>query len=407
MGKYADRVYEMQTEVDKLKVLTDALVSPTIISFGGGAPAKEAYPFDLIREISQDVFQAGPEGFATMVYGSTMGYLPLREAVRDYLLKPRGLDVDVDRIMITAGGIQPVNFMCQLYLNPGDVILVETPTFVHADMIFKMFGAKFVPVAMEDDGMDMADLEEKIKTCNPKFIYAMPTFQNPTGITMSQEKRIKLAELANKYDVMVLEDDPYREIRYSGEELIPIMHYDKNENVIFAGSFSKIFAPGSRLGFMVASEDQIAKLCNIKLGTDTCTNGFAQVLAGEFFKRGYYPQHLQNLKDLYTSRRDAMVETIDKYFPEGTKRTFPDGGYYLWVELPEGLDAGALARELAEKHNVCYGNGEIFYSEGNPEGAGARCMRMNYTGQTEESIRTNIKAMGEFFTAKLAESRNA
>lgn len=405
MSRYADRVYEMQTEVDKLKVLTDALISPTIISFAGGAPAKEAYPFDKIREICDDVMRPGSEGYAAMVYGSQTGYLPLREAVRDYLLKPRGLDVDVNNIMITAGGIQPLNFMCQMYLNPGDTILVESPTFVHADMIFKMFGANFVPCITEDDGLDLEDVEKKIIEHHPAFIYVIPTFQNPLGITMSQEKRIKLAELANKYDVMVLEDDPYREIRYSGEELIPIMNYDRNDNVIFAGSFSKIFAPGSRLGFMVASEDQIDKLCSVKLGTDTCTNGFAQVVCAEFFKRGYYAEHLQNLKNIYTGRRDAMVETIDRYFPDGTKRTFPDGGYYLWVELPEGLNATLLARELAETHNVCYGNGTIFYSEGNPEGAGARCMRMNFTGQTEESIRTNVRAMGEFFTRKLEELR--
>lgn len=403
MSRYAERIYDMQTEVDKLKVLTDGLTSPTIISFGGGAPAREAYPFDIIREICDDIMKPGAEGYAAMVYGSAIGYLPLREAVRDYLLKPRGLDVDVKNIMITAGGIQPLNFMCQLYLNPGDTILVDSPTFVHADMIFKMFQANFVPCETEDDGFVIADVEEKIKKYHPAFIYAMPTFQNPLGITMSQEKRIQLAELANKYDVMVLEDDPYREIRYSGEELIPIMNYDKNDNVIFAGSFSKIFAPGARLGFMVASDDQIDKLCNIKLGTDTCTNGFAQVICGEFFKRGYYPQHLQNLKDLYTSRRDAMVEAIDDSFPPGTKRTYPDGGYYLWVELPEGLDTGALAKELADTNNVCFGNGAIFYSEGSPEGAGARCMRMNFTGQTEESIAVNVRKMGEFFTQKYNE----
>lgn len=400
MKKYAKRIESMQTEVNKLKVLTDALVSPTIISFAGGAPAKEAYPFEKINEICKDIFTEGEKGYAAMAYGSALGYLPLREAVRDELLRPIGLNVNENDIMITAGGIQPLNFMCQLYLNPGDYILVEKPTFVHADMIFKMFEAKFIPCETEQDGLLIEDVEEKIKKYNPAFIYVMPTFQNPRGITMSKEKRQKFAELVNKYDVMVLEDDPYREIRYSGEELAPIKSYDKNDNVIFCGSFSKIFSPGSRLGFMVASDEQIEMFKGVKLGSDTCTSGFAQVICAEFFKRGYYEAHRESLRDLYARRRDAMTQTIDKYFPKGTKRTSPDGGYYVWVELPKGLDSGRMAKELVDVHNVCYANGSIFYSEGCEEGEGSNTIRMNFTGQTEESIRLNVKAIGEFFTKK-------
>lgn len=403
MSRYAKRIDEMDGEVKKLKVLTDALISPTIISFAGGAPAKEAYPFEQIREICNDILKPNEIGYSTMVYGSQIGNLALREAVRDYLLKPRGLDANVENIMITAGGIQPLNFMCMLYLEPGDTILVEKPTFVHADMIFKMFQANFVPCEMDDHGLIMEDVEEKIKKYQPKFIYTIPTFQNPTGVTLSQERRKKLAQLANKYDVMVLEDDPYREIRYSGEELVPIKSFDKKDNVIFSGSFSKIFSPGSRLGFLVASDEQIQKFCNIKLGTDTCTNTMMQVIAAEFFKRGYYPQHLENLKNLYRSRRDAMIQALDAYFPDGTKHTYPDGGYYIWAELPKGLDATALAQEIGEKLNICYGNGSIFYSEGNPEGSGNRCMRLNFSGQTEESISANFKILGEFLKAKLME----
>jgi len=401
MTAFAKRIFDMEGEVKKLMALTDGLISPTIISFGGGAPAKEAYPFEQIREICNDIFRPDARGYSTVAYGSQIGNLELREAVRDYLLKPRGLDAKVENIMITAGGIQPLNFMCALYLDPGDTILVETPTFVHADMIFKMFQANIVPCAMDDNGLVMEDVEEKIKKYNPKFIYTIPTFHNPTGVTLSQDRREKLAQLANQYDVMVLEDDPYREIRYSGEELIPIKTFDQKDNVIFSGSFSKIFSPGSRLGFLVASDEQIKKFCNIKLGTDTCTNTMTQAIAAEFFKRGYYPQHLENLKALYRSRRDAMVKALDAYFPAGTKHTYPDGGYYIWAELPEGLDATALAREIGEKLNICYGNGTIFYSEGNPEGAGKQCMRLNFSGQTEESIENNFKLLGDFFKEKL------
>lgn len=402
MPDFAKRVSEMESEVVKLKVLTDNLVSPTIVSFGGGAPAKEAYPFDKIREIAEEVFRPCARGYNAMAYGSQIGDLALREAVRDELLAPRGLKTETDNIMITAGGIQPLNFMCQLYLNPGDTILVETPTFVHADMVFKMFEAKFIPCAMDNDGLIMEDVEEKMKKYHPKFLYTIPTFHNPTGITMSLERRKKLAELADKYDVMVLEDDPYREIRYSGEELPPIKSFDKGNHVVFAGSFSKIFSPGSRLGFMVAGKDIIGKACSVKLGTDTCTNMISQVLAAEFFKKGYYPQHLENLKNIYRSRRDAMVKAIDDYFPEGTKHTYPDGGYYVWAELPGNLDVCALAPKIARELNVCFGNGDIFYSEGNEPGMGKNCMRLNFSGQTEETIEKYFKLLGDYLKAELA-----
>ena len=405
MSEYAKRIPAMQGEVRNLKVLTDALTMPSIVSFAGGAPAKEAYPFEQLREICADIFYPDVRGYGAVAYGSQLGNVQLREAVRDYLLKPRGLDVGIENIMITAGGIQPLNFMSVLYLDPGDTILVESPSFVHASMIYKMYEANFVPCPMDENGLIIEGLEEKILKHKPKFIYTVPTFHNPTGITLCTERRKALAELANKHDVMVLEDDPYRELRYSGEELPLIKSFDKNDNVIFAGSLSKIFSPGARLGFIVASEEQIAQLCSIKLGTDTCTNTVTQAIAAEFFARGYYPQHLENLKNIYRGRCAAMVKAIDDYFPAGTVRTDPDGGYYVWCELPEGLDSGALAAEVAEKLNICYGNGAIFYTEGNEAGAGRRCMRLNFGGQTEASITENFKRLGEFFTEKLEEQR--
>ena len=242
MVKFADRIEAMDGEVVKLKVLTDSLVNADIVSFAGGAPAIEAYPFDKLREISQDVFTLSPLGIGAVKYGSTLGNDELRRQVRDKLLAPRGLEADVNNIMITAGGIQPMKFVAELFLNPGDNILVETPSFVHTSMIFKMFQANLIPCAMDGDGMVTEDVEEKIKRYNPKFIYTVPTFQNPTGVTMSLERRKKMAELAAKYDVIVLEDDPYREIRYSGETLPYIKSFDESGNVILANSFSKIVA---------------------------------------------------------------------------------------------------------------------------------------------------------------------
>ena len=274
---------------------------------------------------------------------------------------------------------------------------------MHTSMIFKMFQANLIPCVMDDDGMVTEDVEEKIKRYNPKFIYTVPTFQNPTGVTMSLERRKKMAELAAKYDVIVLEDDPYREIRYSGETLPYIKSFDESGNVILANSFSKIFSPGARLGYMVANDAIIDKLKNLKLGADTCTNGIAQALCAEFFRRGMYDEHLKMLCDMYRGRRDAMLKAMDESFPKGTKHTYPDGGYYVWVELPENIDATALKGEVAEKLNVCFGDGSIFFTEGNPEGAGRNCIRMNFSGLPEKVIDENIRRLGKFFCEKAGE----
>lgn len=403
MSGYARRISTMDSEVRKLKVLTDTLVSPNIVSFAGGAPGREAYPFEILKEISQDIFQADSRGFDAVKYGASDGYLPLREAIKNWLLTPRGLRVDVSNIFITSGGIQAMNLLAQLYINPGDVILVESPSFVHASMIFKMFEAKLVPCAMDHEGLILSDVEEKIRRYSPKMIYTVPTFHNPTGVTLSLDRRNRLAELGSQYDLIILEDDPYREIRYSGDPLPYIKTFDTTGNTILCNSFSKIFSPGSRLGYIVADKKILDILCSIRLGTDTCPNTFAQVICAEFFTRGYYPDHLKKLCHLYRQRRDAMVQAIDKHFPPGTTYTIPDGGFYVWVELPDGLNASALRKEVADKLNLCYGDGSIFFTEGNPSDAGCRCMRLNFSGLDEETIAVYLQKLGVFLSQKLSE----
>lgn len=405
MSKFAKRIEAMQEETLKLHSLTNSLTTPNIISFAAGAPALEAYPIDLVRTLSQEIFHKDARGYEAFKYGSTFGVHALREAVRDCLLAPRGLKVDVEQIIITAGGIQPMSLLCQLFIDPGDVILVEAPSFVHATMVFKMFEARLIPCTMDQDGLCMEELEDKIRRYHPKMIYTVPTFQNPTGITLSLERRKKLAELGSTYDVIIFEDDPYREIRYSGEELPAIKSFDRTGHTIYTNSLSKIFSPGFRLGYMVADEAIIQKIRDIKLGLDTCTNTVAQVICAEFFQQGHYPKHRQALCDLYRSRRDAMLESLDRYFPQGTTHTLPDGGYYVWTELPAPLDATASAAEIAEKLNICYGIGSAFYSEGNPVGAGRNCMRLNFSGPTEVVIRENIEKLGGYFSEQLAQAK--
>ena len=238
---------------------------------------------------------------------------------------------------------------------------MESPTFVHCVEIFEMFQAKCVAVECDDQGFVMEDLENKIKEYNPKFVYVIPTFQNPTGKTLPADRREKLAELGSKYDVIVLEDDPYRELRYSGEDLLSIKKFDKTGNTVYANSFSKVFSPGSRLGFVYADKSIIARLFDAKTATNSHTSNFAQVVCAEFFNRGYFHENLKKLIAIHKERRDAMIAAIDKYLPEGTKRVFPDGGLFTWVELPGGINTTELLEKAADYH-VAYIAGAGFFT---------------------------------------------
>ncbi len=315
MPKFAQRMKTMEKSANIIKGLFGAMNDPALISFGGGAPAREALPVDIVREIAADVITTDKKGIQALQYGSVMGLPELREVVVEHLLAPKGIKAKAENILITSGGLEGVNLLCQVYIDPGDIILVESPTFVHCVEIFEMFEAKCIAVDMDDDGMNTEDLEAKIIKYKPKMVYVIPTFHNPTGRTLSLERRQKIAELGSKYDVIILEDDPYRDIRYSGSDLLPIKAFDKTGHTVLANSFSKIFSPGSRLGYILADDEISSKLFNAKTATNSHTSMLPQVICAEFFKRGYYPAHHRMICDLYRQRRDAMIECIDKCFP--------------------------------------------------------------------------------------------
>lgn len=371
---------------------------PNVISFGIGSPAKEALPVDILREIAEDVLRTDRRGIEALAYGAPMGARDLREVVVDHLLVPKGIRTDADHVMITSGGMETIDLACQLFINPGDVILVESPSFIHSIMTFQMFEAVCVPCEMDDHGLVMEDVERKIQAHHPKMIYTVPTFQNPTGVTMALDRRRRLAELASQYDVAVLEDDPYRDIRYSGEELLPIKAFDKTGHVVLANSFSKIFSPGSRLGYIVAEERAIAKMADAKTATNSHTSMIAQVLCAEFFKRGYFPEHLSRIRELYRVRRDTMVACIDRFFPQSTKYAYPDGGLFTWVELPGGINTTALLEEAKRTCGISFVAGEGFYIE---PGKGKSCMRLSFGGVEEETIRMGLERLGGLICAKL------
>lgn len=401
MQKYARRMDAMAETAAVVKGLFGALNDPELISLGIGAPAKEALPVDILREISNDVLRKDSRGIEALQYGPTAGVLDLREVIVEQLLEPKGVHTSPDRIMVTVGGLETISLTCELFIDPGDVILVEKPTFVHAIETFEMFEARCVGVEMDDNGIIIEDLVDKIKRYHPKMIYVIPTFQNPSGRTLCLERRKRLAEIAAEYNVLVMEDDPYRDIRYSGEDLPPIKSFDESGNVILGNSFSKIFSAGSRLGYMVANDQAMAEhLKDAKSALNSHTSQLPQILCAEFFKRGYYPAHHKMICDLYRERRDTMVECLTKYFPEGTKFTYPDGGLFTWAQLPGGLNTTELLGEAVSRKDVkvSYVAGEKFFPDGAPI---TNCMRISFGAVPPEKIRLATERLGRMLCEKL------
>lgn len=401
MPGFAKRMKTMEKSATIIRNLFGAMNDPNLISFGGGAPAREALPIDIVREIANDVLTTGKRGVEALQYGGVMGLRDLREAVVGQLLEPKGIAAKADNILITSGGLEGINLLCQLFIDPGDVILVESPTFVHCVEIFEMFQAKCVSVAMDGNGMVPEDLEEKIRRYKPKMVYVIPTFHNPTGRTLSLERRERIAQLGSEHDVIILEDDPYRDIRYSGTDLKPIKAFDRTGHTVLANSFSKIFSPGVRLGYVLAGDDVTSKLFDAKTATNSHTSMLPQVICAEFFKRGFYPAHHRMICDLYRERRDAMIECIDRFFPQGTKRTFPDGGLFTWAELPGGINTTDLLAEATSNPSVkvAFVAGEGFFIEGG--GMGSNCMRISFGAVPPEKIRLGAEKLGNFICSKL------
>lgn len=391
MPAYADRIQTMAGSAAIIRNLFNAMTDPETISFGGGAPAKEALPVDIVRELTMEIMTKDKEGITALQYGDPHGLYDLRKVVCDILMAPKGVKCSPEEVLITTGGLETMNLLCEIFINPGDVILVESPTFVHCVEIFEMFQAKCIAVETDEHGLVMEDVEKKIREYHPKMVYVVPTFQNPTGKTLPADRRKKLAELGSQYDVIILEDDPYRDIRYSGEDLPPIKTFDKDGHTVLANSFSKIFSPGARLGYVVATKELIELFYQMQTATISHTSMLTQVLCAEFFKRGYYPDHHKMICDLYRERRDTMMECFDKYFPKGVTHTFPDGGMFTWTTCPDSVDTTALLPE-ANRRKTAYIAGEGFYVEGG--GKGKHSMRMSFVSNPPEKIEIGMQRLG-------------
>jgi len=398
MSRFAKRIANMQASADVIRQLFESMTDPQTISFGGGAPAREALPVETIHDIAEEVLTREKRGIQALQYGNPMGVADLRQAVIDRLLAPKGLNAGLENLLIVSGGIESMNLVSQLYLEPGDVVLVEAPTFVQAVQIFQLFETRCIACETDNDGLVIEDVETKIKQYSPKMVYVIPTFQNPSGRTTSLERRKALAELGSRYDIVILEDDPYSEMRYSGEVLPPIKSFDLTGNTIFVNSFSKIFSPGSRLGYIYAKKEIICRVYDIKTATNSHASVLAQVICAEFFNRGLYEPHLNKIRAIHRERRDVMMDCIKTMLPAEIKSVYPDGGLFTWAELPQHLNTTSLLSDaLAQK--VAYVPGREFFVQDKDNHD--NCMRISFGGVTPENIRIGMERLADVIKAKM------
>ncbi len=404
--RYAQRTQRMGSSA--IRELLKYSEKPDIISFAGGLPAPDVFPVEEFTEACIRVLRDyGPQA---LQYGSTEGYLPLREMIARHTER-YGIDINPDNLMITSGSQQALDLLGKIFINRGDRILVESPTYLGALQAWNAYGAEYVAVPFDENGMITDALEEALRT-GPKFIYVLPNFQNPTGSTLSLERRKKLIELADTYGVPIIEDDPYGQLRYEGEHLPPVVALDSRfrdncdlcyrGNVIYLSTFSKILAPGLRLAWVVAPPEVIRKLVQAKQGADLHTSTFNQIVAHEVSRGGFLDQHIKLIRKVYGERRDVMLAAMDRYFPPEVDWTHPQGGLFLWGSMPEYIDSSELIK-VAVEQKVAFVPGAPFY----PCGGGKNTMRLNFSNATPDKIMEGIDRLGRVIQDNIQASKAA
>ena len=369
-----------------IREILKVLSRPGIVSLAGGMPAPEAFPMQYMKEITERVI----DRYRTdaLQYGTTEGFLPLREALSRHL-KSRWIDATSDRINITTGSQGVLDSLGKILISPGDAVAVEAPTYLGAIQALNPYGPKYVRMRTDADGLIPESMEEVIKEHHPKMVYLIPTFQNPTGRTIPLNRRKRIAEIAEETNTLVIEDDPYGALRFRGT-FIPPIYTMAPDHVVYCGSFSKVFAPGLRVGFYVAPQFIANWLVMAKQGVDLHTSSFTQALATEFLEGGYMDRHLPHIVELYKPKQEAMLNAMEEYFPKSFTWSKPDGGMFIWAEGPDGTDAMEIYNEAIE-NNVAFVPGRYFYTE---EGEGKETMRLNYTMADATTIRDAIARLG-------------
>ncbi len=390
--RYAQRTQRMNSSaIRELLKLTE---KPDIISFGGGMPAPEVFPVEEFTSACERVLK--DLGAQALQYGSTDGYLPLREMIARHTAR-YGIRISSDNILITSGSQQALDLIGKVFINPGDRILVEEPTYLGALQAWNAYGAEYVTIRMDENGMITEELESALR-CGVKFIYVLPNFQNPTGVTLSLERRKQLIEIADRYGVPIIEDDPYGQLRYEGENLPSVVSLDnefrnngENEyrgNVIYLSTFSKTLAPGLRLAWVVAPTQVIRKLVQAKQGGDLHTSTFNQIVAYEVARGGFLDRHIWLIRRIYSERRNIMLDAMEELFPPGVRWTRPQGGLFLWGMLPEEMNSADVLKVAVER-KVAFVPGASFYALG----GGQNTMRLNFSYSNPEQIKTGIERM--------------
>lgn len=395
--QFAKRMSDIKaSEIREILKVTE---QEDVISFAGGLPAPELFPIEEINEVNQIVLKE--TGTKALQYTTTEGYAPLREWIANRMNSHLGTSFDKDNILITHGSQQGLDLSGKVFLDEEDIVLCESPTYLAAISAFRAYGCKFIEISTDEYGMDMAALENVLKeTKGVKLIYVIPTFQNPTGKTWNTERRKKLAELSAKYNIAVIEDNPYGELRFEGEHLPSVKSFDTRGNVLCTGSFSKIFCPGFRIGWIAGDKDIIRKYVLVKQGTDLQCNTIAQMVISEYLKRYDIDEHIGKIVEVYKKRRDVAVEYIERYFPQNIKFTYPEGGLFTWIELPEGISARDVLEKCLEK-KVAFVPGGSFFPNENRENT----FRINYSNMPEDRIEKGLRIIAEVVREYISRSK--
>ena len=381
----ADRTGKMGVNV--IREILKVVSQPGMVSLAGGIPAPESFPLDIIKDLTDIVVEKYASG--AFQYGPTEGFWPLREALTDYL-KDREIDAGAGEILIASGSQGVLDAIGKVLITKGDQVAVEAPTYLGALQAFTPYEPEYVRMDTDDDGLIPGSLETVLAAGRIKFIYLVPTFQNPTGRTIPLERRREIAAIIKKYNALLVEDDPYGALRYRGRDITPIKALAP-ENVVYISTLSKVFAPGLRIGFCHAPEQIRKWLVIVKQGIDLHTSTFNQALAAEYIAGGFLERHLPKIIDLYRPKQEAMLSALDAYFSEDFKWSRPEGGMFLWVEGPEGFDMEELYWK-AVKRNVAFVPGKYFYTS---QQEGIETMRLNYTMADEETIDNSIRILSE------------
>lgn len=394
---YSDRAGKMRKSVirELLKVAQD----PDIISFAGGLPNPKSFPIQDLTSIINTVMKN--HGNEALQYGTTQGLNSLRESLAERACKDGIKDATSENIIVTNGSQQALDAVGKIFLNPGDTAIVGLPTYLGGINAFKSYESNLTGIPLDQDGMRVDILEDTIKDMKtedivPKFIYVVPTFQNPAGVVMPEKRRKQLIDVANEYDLVIIEDDPYGKLGYDIDHIKPIKAFDDEGRVIYMSTFSKILSPGFRLAWTVASKELTRKMVICKQALDLCTNTFTQFIANEFMRQGSLDLHILKICEMYKPKRDLMIDAMETYFPEGYICNKPKGGMFAWVTLPEGIDTETMFLD-AIKNKVAYVHGKAFHVDG----GGAQSLRLNFSYSSNDQIEEGIKRLGNVIEEKI------